>query len=235
MQKVKSTFSAHDRAILETYKTTANGLAAFLGEAFEILLYSLEDTEHAILSIFNGFHSGRKVGGPITDIALDMLEKIRQNNGSHRKKVKPEPYVIYVSGNKYGKPVHCATIVIFGDDGTQSKRRPIGLLCINLYLDSPVSAFASLVSGLGPLTAGAVEEKLGPESDWPIEKALEKVRGEVEADDTVPQFLKNKEIIYRLYYRGIFKLKNSVITVSDNLGISKNTVYLHLRQLEKKV
>ena len=40
---------------------------------------------------------------------------------------------------------------------------------------------------------------------------------------------KNKEIIARLYSKGFFKLKNSVVECAEALGISKNTVYLHIR------
>ena len=46
-------------------------------------------------------------------------------------------------------------------------------------------------------------------------------------DDTCAD--KNKEIIARLYSKGFFKLKNSVVECAEALGISKNTVYLHIR------
>jgi predicted transcriptional regulator YheO len=54
------------------------------------------------------------------------------------------------------------------------------------------------------------------------------------ADGAVPSSQKNKEIIKLLYYQGIFKLKDAVQTISRDLGISKNTVYLHIRALEEK-
>jgi predicted transcriptional regulator YheO len=53
-------------------------------------------------------------------------------------------------------------------------------------------------------------------------------------DDSIPASQKNKEIVTLLYYQGIFKLKDSVQTISRDLGISKNTVYLHIRALEEK-
>ena len=54
------------------------------------------------------------------------------------------------------------------------------------------------------------------------------------ADATVSNSLKNKEIVLRLNEKGIFKLKNAVVTVANLLGISKNTVYLHLRNIESQ-
>jgi predicted transcriptional regulator YheO len=52
------------------------------------------------------------------------------------------------------------------------------------------------------------------------------------ADGAVPQHQKNKRIVTLLYHQGIFKLKNAVQRISGDLGISKNTVYLHIRSLE---
>ena len=43
---------------------------------------------------------------------------------------------------------------------------------------------------------------------------------------------RNKEIIAILYQKDIFNLKNAVPKVAERLGLSKNTVYLHLRNLQ---
>ena len=56
-----------------------------------------------------------------------------------------------------------------------------------------------------------------------------KIRDEVFSDKNIPLNNKNKEIIFRLSNCGIFNLKDSVVLVAEQLGISKNTVYLHLR------
>jgi len=45
---------------------------------------------------------------------------------------------------------------------------------------------------------------------------------------------KNKEIIIQLYQRGIFNIKDAVLKVASLLGISKNTVYLHIRNLKEQ-
>ena len=43
---------------------------------------------------------------------------------------------------------------------------------------------------------------------------------------------RNKEIIRLVHEQGIFKMKNAVPKVAQELGVSKNTVYLHLRSLK---
>ena len=212
--------SPADRLIIDSYKTTMEGLASYYGDAFEFVLHDLTDLDHSIIKILNGSHSGSREGAPITDLALSMLEQIRKNDAS-------KPFVSYTSKNKYGRPVRSTTIVVFGE-----KQKVIGMLCINLYLDSPLSSLLQNFS-LNP-QADFVTENFSSDSDELIARSLERVKNEVETDDAVPQHLKNKEIVTILYHQGIFKLKNAVQFISEDLGISKNTVYLHLRALEEK-
>jgi predicted transcriptional regulator YheO len=217
---VPNRLSAADRLVIDSYKITMEGLAAYCGEAFEFVLHDLTDYDHSIIKIINGFHSGRREGAPITDLALSMLEQIRENGASG-------PFTSYTSRSKYGKPVRSTTIVIFGEG-----HKAIGLLCINFYLDSPLSALLrnfSLAS-----QSDYVTENFSSDSGELIARSLEKVKHEVENDSAVPQHLKNKEIVTILYHQGIFKLKNAVHVISGDLGISKNTVYLHIRTLGKK-
>jgi predicted transcriptional regulator YheO len=225
MAKIKNTPA--DGLIIESYKTTMDGLAAYYGEAFEIVLHDLTDLDHSIIKIVNGFHSGRKEGAPITNLGLSVLEQIQKNNAAESSAVYHGPFITYFSSSKYGKPVKSATIVIFGEN-----EKPIGLLCINLYLDSPLTSLLGNFSPASPVEY--IAEHFITDSDELITRALEKVKNEVMSDGAVPASQKNKEIVTLLYYQGIFKLKDAVQTVSRDLGISKNTVYLHIRALEEK-
>jgi predicted transcriptional regulator YheO len=231
MAKSKTLLSSADRLILDSYKNTIDGLAAYYGDAFEIVLHDLTDLDHSIIKIANGFHSGRKEGAPITDLALSMLEEIRKNNalGARTNHGDQEfrSYNTYVSASKYGKPVRSTTMVIFGE-----KEKAIGLLCVNFYLDSPISSLLQNFSLVPP--GQFMKENFTSESDELIAKVLEKVKSDVTADETIPVSQRNKEIVTLLYYQGIFKLKNAVQAISADLGISKNTVYMHIRALEEK-
>ena len=64
--------------------------------------------------------------------------------------------------------------------------------------------------------------------------ALEDAKARILADSSVTCSNKNKEIISLLSQKGIFNMKDAVLKVAAGLGISKNTVYLHLRNLEKQ-
>jgi len=206
-----------DRAILESYKGLCEGLSDYLGEGYEIVLHSLDDLDRSVIKIINGSYTGRREGSPITDLALHMLERIKETgNAGH---------ISYFTKNKGGAPLHSCTIAIAGEGG-----RTIGLLCINLYLDMPFSKFIGNFFPPADLTSSRhSSENFVDDSAELIREAVLQVRNEVLSDPGITAQNRNREIVTRLSARGIFRLKDSVIKCAELLGISRNTVYMHLR------
>ena len=217
MGKVKETLTKADQLVIDSYKNTMEALADYYGSAFELVLHELTDLDHSIVKIVNGFHSDRKEGGPITDFALTFLEQIDREIS--------RPAITYFSKSKYGKPVKSTTVAIFGEN-----KRIIGLFCINLYLDSPIM---SLLDFTNTNPTNYVSENFITDSHELIYKALDKARNDVDMDNRIMVSKKNREIITLLYHKGIFKLKESVQIISKELKLSRNTVYLHIRLLER--
>lgn len=210
-----------DKAILESYKSMMDGLSAYLGSCYEFVLHSLESYEHSVIKIINGFHTGRKVGAPITDLALTMLEKIRTRGETGGN-------ISYFTRNKNGEPLKSTTITILGEN-----QRIIGLLCINLYLNTPlneiISEFVHFESTEERRKNNGSAENFVEDIDDLIGNSVRQVRQSVLNDDLIPANYKNKEIIHQLNEMGIFRIKDAVNKVADALNISKNTVYMHLR------
>ena len=75
-------------------------------------------------------------------------------------------------------------------------------------------------------------ETFAANADELIDESISQARIQVEHDGTIPSTNRNKEIIAILYQKDIFNLKNAVPKVAERLGLSKNTVYLHLRNLQ---
>ena len=136
------------------------------------------------------------------------------------------PYFTYFNKNKEGKKLKSATIAIKGEN-----KRIIGLLCLNYYMDIPLSTFITELSPLDPTGEAESVEYFSQNIDELLLNALEEAQEIVFQDPTIPLVNKNKEIIIILNEKGIFNLKDSVSKVSEMLNISKNTVYLHLRNL----
>ena len=221
MEKQNVTFTLVDSVILDSYKGALAGLSAYLGDGYEIVLHSLEDLDHSVVAIFNGERSGRQVGAPITDLALQMLARIEDEN--------MQDSIIYFNRNEGRESFKSATIVIRGE-----RQRVIGLLCINYDLDQPLSKVMRNLSPGNENHAIQSVEVLADHSDQLIVSMLEEVRSSVYADASVTPVNRNKEIVRQLDDKGVFKLKNAVVKVAERLDISRNTVYMHLRNLDKK-
>ncbi len=211
-----------DRLILDNYMITADGVADFWGNSCEVIVHSLESLDASIIKIVNGSHSGRSVGSPITDVALTTLNQLSED--SEKK------YFTYFAKNKRGEQMKSSIVAIRGEHGNV-----IGLFCINFYLNT---SFHSLIQSFSETSSnnnsgGSLSETFVDNAEDLMLYALEEAKQIVYNDMTISSSNKNKEIVSLLYSKGIFNLKDSVITISDRLGISKNTVYMHIRNLNK--
>ena len=219
MEQTEIVLTPAERLILNSYRDLVCGLEDYLGIGYEIVLHSLETMEHSVIAIANGHYTNRHEGSPITDLALDMLRSIQQEDG--------KSHISYFSRNRSGEPLRSTTIVIYGEH-----RRAIGLLCINFYLNTP------LYKLIGHLTEDAMDERpmltetFVDNAEELLTRVVEQIRDEVEQDIHILPSLKNKEIIKRCSSQGIFQIKSAVTSVAKILNISKNTVYLHLKSLE---
>nr|WP_325297012.1 PAS domain-containing protein [uncultured Dysosmobacter sp.] len=211
--------SKKDHLILQSYMSVLDGLAEFLGGSFEIVLHSLENLDSAAIKVINGHYSGRKEGAPITDLALQMLNEIKHSGNNHKN-------LVYSNCNSRGTPIRSATLPITGEKG-----RIIGLICINFYQDVPLYTFIEGLFKL-PEHRGDFSETFATNADELIESSILQASTEVINNPSISSVNRNKEIISILYGRDIFRLKNAVPKVAERLGLSKNTVYLHLRHLQ---
>lgn len=205
-----------EKLILSSYKVLVDGLADYLGNGYEIILHSLEDMEKSVIKIVNGHYTGRTEGSPITNFALSMLETLKKNND---KKA-----LSYFNRDRNGVMMKSTTIPITGEAD-----RIIGLLCINFYTNLPLS---EVLAKFMPNDSNLhIAESFSDNIDDVIISALEEARTKVLSNPNISTSNRNKEIISLLSEKGIFNLKDSVIKVASFMGISKNTVYLHLRNI----
>lgn len=213
---VLATLTPTDKIILETYKQLVEGLSDYLGEGYELVLHSLDNLDHSAIKVINGYHTGRTEGAPITDLALNMLNEIKEQ--------KTAGYISYFTKNKNGDSLKSSTIAIPGENGNI-----IGLLCINLYLNTPF--IKMLQNFVSDATAQHKSESFMNNVDDLLAHTVSQIKDEVFANPAILASNKNKEIISRLYEGGIFNIKDAVAQTATLLGINKNTVYMHLRNL----
>lgn len=217
MHELEIRLTPEDRVVLESYKGLMDGLAEYLGSGYELVLHSLEDLDHSAIKIINGFHTGRKEGAPITELALKMLSRIKSQGD--------RDFIVYHTVNGAGKPLRSTTVAIRGKD-----RRIIGVMCINFYLDTPLSDMLQLLTN----TQGKRQETYVQHSGEMIRQAVERAAQQADREGLAGTALRNKEIVRLLHEEGIFNIKDAVVQVAEELQISRNTVYLHLRHLREQ-
>ncbi|MCT8549079.1 transcriptional regulator [Glaesserella parasuis] len=207
--------SDEDHAILASYFPVVDGIAALIGEHCEIVLHSLEFLEHSAIYIVNGHNTDRKIGSPITDRALWSLHHMQTDSVS-------KPYFTRAKGGVLMKSV---TIAI-----RNGKQHVIGLICININLDIPVSQF--LNSFIAPQeTEGSVNFASSVEDL--VAQTIESTIVEIKNDRNISNSNKNRHIVTALFEKGIFDIKDAINQVADRLEISRHTVYLYIRQLKQ--
>lgn len=205
-----------DKTILKSYQLAIEGLSEYLGSGYEIILHSLENLEHSVIGIKNGKLSGRKIGAPITDLALKMLNEMGDD---------PKPISYF--NKKDGVTLKSATIPIIGENN-----RVIGLMCLNFYMNMTLENILSEFNIKNEINSQNYIENFNENLDSIIQSTMQKAINSVNSNRNIHASNKNKEIINILYEKGIFNIKESVQYVADYMNISKNTVYLHIRNIE---
>ncbi len=210
-------FSEHDLIILKSYEAVVDGIAGLIGPFCEIVLHSLENLDTSAIKIANGENTGRHVGSPITDMALKMLKDIE---GSQRNFSRA-----YFTKAKGGVLMKSITIAI-----RNGNNRVIGLLCININLDAPFSdvlqSFMPTEEAIDAASSVNFASDVVELVDQTVEQSIE----DINADKSVSNNTKNRQIVMELYDKGIFDIKDAINRVAERLNISKHTVYLYIRQ-----
>ena len=169
--------TAIDKIILDSYASMVEALSGYLGSAYEISLHSLEDYNHSVIRIMNGYHSGRTEGAPLTDLAINMLKRIGDEGLS-----ATSSYTSYNAVTRTGEHLKSSTIPILGEKG-----RVIGMLCINFYLDSPLTELIQSLTGTDRVQAE--REYFASSMSDALSEAISEARNQVMQNPTISRCL----------------------------------------------
>ena len=212
-------FTDSDRLILQRYESVADTFALLFGKGCEVVLHSLEDISRSVVKIVNGHVTGRTLGSPITDLGLKILGKSFE--------LSEDIIGSYYSYTDSGRPIKSITLLIRNDAGV-----PIGMLCVNYDLSTPLISFIKEFSPFSDLP--------GPAEHFPagvgdlIQQSLAEISESSGRSNGVPIQEKNRRSVEELERRGIFGIKGSVDLVAKGLGITKFTIYKYLREFRRE-
>lgn len=228
--------------ILNQYKILVDFLGKALGPDYEIVLHDITSEPGQIVAIANGHISGRQIGSPTSNDALQMLaaNPYKSNDFLHNYPV--------VARN--GHILRASTLFIKDEDGS-----PVGLLGIN-FDDSRYQKFCDeLLATIHPGGFSAGESRAPRESSASaqpqtavmqpdslaenfsmdisaiMQTAFDNITASLDTPINRLNQQEKRDIVQKLQERGIFKLKGGIAFVAKNLSCSPATVYRYLGDL----
>ena len=174
--------------------------------------------EQSAICIANGHNTNRQVGSPLTDLALRSLHQMTTESVS-------QPYFTRAKNNGLMKSTSIAI--------RNAQQRIIGLLCINLNLDVPMSQFLQPLLPNMEQERGTSEVNFASSVEELVAQTVEQTIEDITNDRNVANNNKNRQIVISLFEKGIFDIKDAINQVADRLDISRHTVYLYIRQIKQ--
>ena len=218
-------------ALLQSYIPLVNFLGQAIGPNCEVVLHDLANPDNSIIAIANGHISGRKVGGPTTDLVLKTL---KESAGDHKNFITN--YNAKVQNNKI-----CRSSSFFIRDETS---KIIGVLCVNVDISDFVETRKLLDNIIGCdvqpdtaeyTTADVVEvfENIHSSIDDVLTALIDNV---LKKYDITPDRMSVDEklaVVKQLNDNGLFLLKGGLSELAKRMQISEPTIYRYLNKIKE--
>lgn len=224
---------------LKPYIPLVHFLGIALGPLVEIVLHDISLPNTSIIAIANNHISGRKVGGPSTDLILRMLNDLKSN------KNKTNFVANYSSQTKNN--IKCKSSSYFIRD---NENNLIGCLCININIGSVIEAQNILNLLINPVTQPNIlpSEALNSSSQTDEDKQIfENLHESI--SDTINTIIDSStsynidlsklsvteriKLVGQLNEKGLFHLKGSVPAIAAKFKVSEPTIYRYLSKAKK--
>lgn len=199
--------------IWKRYEPLIQALTKLLHPFVEIAVHNLK--EGKIVALYHNI-SRRKTGepSPLKELKVEIKDF-------------PDFFTPYYKQNWDGRPLKCTSITL-----RDNKGRPIGLICINIDVSFFKDGYKLLEIFLKTKeSASNPIEIFGSECELQAEKVIEQFT--VEANVSLNHLNRNqkKELVQKLYKKGIFNFKNAPSFIAKKLNISRASIYNHIKQI----
>lgn len=199
---------------LHPYVPIVTFLASVLGGDSEVLLHDVRDVSRSIVAIANGAVSGRSIGGPATDLVLQILNDPELRNRSH--------ITNYRSRSRSGVSFKSHTLIIRDNSAL------IGMICINTDIRKWIQA-RELLSTFTQLDSIGDEhgqrEQLDLTADELARASIDQRFAELGVDPALLSAEDRSRLVARLHEDGVFQLRGAIRDVAERLGVSEATIY----------
>ena len=202
--------------MLTFLKNEAKGIAAMFGPNCETLVHDMTRHGHPILAIYNGSVTGRDVGST-ADIFGDI--------GDYDETVyEKKDYINQLVLSRDGRTFKSSTFNIVGPDYHFA-------LGINMDITHMVRATQMLSEMTA--TSGDLQQTLMQDARSQLEEMLRECVSAVGKEPAAMKKTDRMRVIRMLYKRRAFTYQKSVAIVSEQLGVSRYTIYKYMHELEE--
>lgn len=230
--------------LIRRYSLLVEFLGRILGPDYEIVLHDLSRKQPSVIAIANGQISGRTIGAPLTNVAMQLI--------AERAYETQDWKLNYRGVSAKGRILRCSTLFIKDERGTLT-----GLLCINFddshYRELSERIFAlchpddyaarNISINTLPIDTGFQDaDESGGFSEQEIfyssiASATEAALASVMNFSDLPADRLTKEerlkIIRLMDQKGIFTLKGAVSIVAQKLSCSQASIYRYLSKIHQ--
>lgn len=208
-----------DKQLLDYYASFMPFLAKVLGPNCEIVLHDVVHPKKSIVAIYNTA-SGRQIGDPMTDLALNIMEEGIYKNVD---------YITNYEGKSVGKNYISSTYFIKNNNDI------IGMLCINkdvTNINAMKNSIQALLDGfnLNQDEGSAYSENLDTDIASIMDRRIE---NEIRENGISPDRMTQEEkiaLLHKLNSDGLLSVKGSKNKVAELLHISIPTIYRYLNK-----
>ncbi len=211
----------NDRELIEKYIPIAEFISAILGNNCEVVIHDVTIPNNSIIFIKNGHLSGRRVGGPLTNLVLSIIQN---------KSYKNKDFVANYKAEGNFKTFRSASYFI-----KNQKNEIIGVICVNVDIED-YNNVKKLMDSLIFISNESVKEiediKTQDKFYDNVDDILHTIINDINID---PQRMSADEKMYvvkQLYDKGAFNLKGAVVEVAKELRVSEPTIYRYLNKFK---
>lgn len=197
----------------------ADGIAAMFGRNCEVAVHDLSNVDRSLIHL-SGNVTHRKTGAPATDLLVKALTRPEETEDIHN----------YKTTTKDGRSIKSTTIFI-----RDSRNCIIGAFCINLDTTDFFNAAQALTPFVNAICAtdNGVEENFSATAEETIESIFEQVLVTIGKQPATMSTEERVRLVGQLEEQGVFQMKGSVKRIAKLCGVSKFTIYNHLKSIRQ--
>jgi len=211
--------------LIESLKVIVDQITRAFGPRCEVVLHDLEDLDHSVVKIANGYVTGRAVGDTISNRGIKYLKNWNANTR--------ETFSQFMSVTKNGRHLK-SSIVIFPD----VMNKPVVALTINFDVTDAMNFNEATKSLFGIPEQNLQDETIeifGKDIIASLSQIADNLIHETGKDISAMRTQDKIEIVRQLENEGFFLLKGAIKLIARKLNVSKYTIYNYIDRIGGKI